>query len=108
MRRVALHRLGLDHAAAPAIAERDVEPRPATPDRLGQARLHEIGARRIAVERFGVEAVRAGGEDRLGGVERERREMRGPELHEAQPANASAGVLRMSPITGSPTPMAPR
>ena len=74
----ALGRLRLDCAAAAAIAERDFQRRAARGERPHDARLHEIGARRIAVERVGVEAVRAARQDRLGGVERQGREMRIP------------------------------
>src|SRR6202042_459713 len=65
----ALGRLHLDRAAAGTITERDLDRCAASGDCPHDARLHEISARRIAIERFGVEAVRAGGEDRVGGVE---------------------------------------
>ena len=84
----ALDRLRLDRAAAAAIAKRDLERRVGSRDRPYNARLDEIGARRIAVERMAIEAVRAIGEDRLGRVERLGREAGGLEFGEAQPANA--------------------
>ena len=47
-------------------------------ERPHEARLHEIGARRVAVERFGVEAVRAARQDRL-------RQGRAPGSRDANP-----------------------
>ena len=76
---------------------------------VASARLHEIGARRVAVERPAVEAVCAAGQ-------RSARRRRAPRVARREALRSArlsqrmlaAGVLRMSAITGSPTPIAVR